>query len=612
VQASKREPVLINYSVGKTKYEKTLDEQDLGVLQRVNEMQLPGVIPTVKLPYMHMTHERARMELYGITHLHHFFMPRQTQAIGLLWEKATSESNTRLRNILLFFVEQTIWGMSVLARYAPTHFSQVNRHLNGVFYVGSQIVDVSPWYILDGKLKRLLKAFILLQSTGQSSVVSTGDCASTPTPSESIDYIFTDPPFGENIYYADLNFLVESWHKVVTESEPEAIVDKAKKKKAIDYQDLMSKCFEEYHRILKPCRWITVVFSNSSNIIWRAIQEAIGLAGFVVADVRTMDTQQGSFKQVTSTAVKQNLVISAYKPSEALAEQFSLGENTAETAWRFIDEHLSNLPGFVGKEDEGEILAERTAQMLLDRMTASFVQRQIAVPLSASEFTEGLDSRYPKRDEMYFLKDQVPEYDKKRRTVEGMRQMEFFPIDEKSSIDWMHQQLQNKPQTFQSLQPTYMKHTKDVSWAKHEARLDLRKILEDNFLCYDGDGPVPGPLHSYLSTNYHDLRKLKKNSPELMEKAKGLWYVPDPARQGDIKLIRQKALLKEFLGYKDAPERKIKEFRTEAIRAGFEHCYKEGDYQIILDVAAKLPETVIQEDQKLLMYYDVARTRLED
>ena len=54
--------------------------------------------------------------------------------------------------MLLFFVEQAIWGMSVLARYAPTHFSQVNQYLNGVYYVGSQIVDVSPWYILDGKL----------------------------------------------------------------------------------------------------------------------------------------------------------------------------------------------------------------------------------------------------------------------------------------------------------------------------------------------------------------------------------------------------------------------------------------------------------------------------
>jgi hypothetical protein len=87
----------------------------------------------------------------------------------------------------------------------------------------------------------------------------------------------------------------------------------------------MRRCFAEYHRVLKPGRWMTVVFSNSSNAIWRAIQEAMGTVGFVVADVRTLDKKQGSYRQVTSSAVKQDLVISAYKPTEALTHRFELG-----------------------------------------------------------------------------------------------------------------------------------------------------------------------------------------------------------------------------------------------------------------------------------------------
>src|SRR5439155_22323864 len=64
------------------------------------------------------------------------------------WQRASSVSDRRHRNVLLFFVEQAIWGMSVLARYVPTHYSQVNQYLSGVFYVASQIVDPSPWYTL--------------------------------------------------------------------------------------------------------------------------------------------------------------------------------------------------------------------------------------------------------------------------------------------------------------------------------------------------------------------------------------------------------------------------------------------------------------------------------
>ena len=143
-------------------------------------------------------------------------------------------------------------------------------------------------------------------------------------PDNSVDYVFTDPPFGENTYYADLNFLVESWHGVLTNAAPEAIVDRFKKKGLPEYQRLMQRCFEEYQRVLKPGRWITVVFHNSRNAVWTAIQEAMLAAGFVVADVRTMDKQQGSYRQVTSTAVKQDLVISAYKPNDGLEERFTL------------------------------------------------------------------------------------------------------------------------------------------------------------------------------------------------------------------------------------------------------------------------------------------------
>ena len=78
---------------------------------------------------------------------------------------------------LLFFVEQAIWGMSVLARYVPTHYSQVNQYLSGVFYVASQIVDPSPWYILDGKLKRLVNVFNTHDVTDGHSLVTTQDLA---------------------------------------------------------------------------------------------------------------------------------------------------------------------------------------------------------------------------------------------------------------------------------------------------------------------------------------------------------------------------------------------------------------------------------------------------
>src|SRR5690606_1647671 len=157
-------------------------------------------------------------------------------------------------------------------------------------------------------------------------------------------------------------------------------------------------------------------------------------------------------------------------------------------------------------------------------------------------------------------------------------------------------------------QPTFMKELQ--AWAKHERTIELKEILEQNFLRYDGKGPVPSQIHSYLSSNYKSLRGLDKEDPRLVEEARDRWYVPDPAKQGDLEKLREKALLREFEEYRTTKQRKLKVFRTEAVRAGFKAAYEARDYRTIVDVAAKLPESVLQEDEKLLMYYDVATMRL--
>src|SRR5690606_37905708 len=132
--------------------------------------------------------------------------------------------------------------------------------------------------------------------------------------SNSIDYIFTDPPFGANLNYSELAVFWESWLRVKTKNEFEAIQNKAQNKSLSTYKDLISLCFKEYFRLLKDGKWMTVVFSNTKAEVWNSINTAIQNAGFVVANVASLDKKKGSFKAVTSpTAVNQDLVISCYK-----------------------------------------------------------------------------------------------------------------------------------------------------------------------------------------------------------------------------------------------------------------------------------------------------------
>lgn len=612
VRSPARTPVKICYTIGGKRGFKTPDGQDLATLKRIEELDLPTEVPRTLIPEMHMTHERAKMAAFGIEHIHQFFLPRAAHAVGTLWKKANAIGDDRIRRMMLFTVEQSIWSLSVMNRYRPSGFSQFGQYMTGIYYVASQHAECSPWYILDGKTSRLAKAFRSFRPGQDGSIVTTGTAAHIPMKDSSVDYIFTDPPFGENIYYADLNFLVEAFHGVVTDSEPEAIIDKNKNKTIDDYQILMQECFSEYFRVLKPGRWMTVVFSNSKASVWNTIQVSLQNAGFVVAEVTALDKTQGSYRQVTSAnAVKQDLVVSCYKPNGGLEDRFEARGLTDDTAWDFIRTHLKNLAVVKRNKVGGiEMVAERDARRLFDRMVAWFVRHNTPVPLSSAEFQAGLAERFPERDGMFFLPNQIDEYDKARMQAGDPPQRDLFVDDERTAIDWLTDFLKAKPSTYQEVHPDFTQKT-GAGWRKHETKPELLRLLDENFLKFDGNGPVPSQIHAYLSSNWKELRNLDKNDPQLVEKARNRWFVPDPNKQQDVEARREKALLREFDIYKAHKGKKMKEIRLEVMRVGFKAAWAAKDYRTIIDVSAKVPDEVWQEDERLMMLHSMAETRLE-
>jgi DNA modification methylase len=621
-------PVEIEYTLrgDKTKYRKKPDAHDLELINHLANEQPKDWFPTAKLPIGKMRDSNHLAER-GITHYHQFYLPRALHALSTMWRIACEWPDVRVRGFLKFMVEQCFWGFGLVSRFVPSHFSQVNRYLPNVFYIPANVVEISPWYILDGKSKRLQKMLATRQLPQSRQVtISTASSLQSPIPDKSVDYIYTDPPFGDAIKYGDLNLLIEAWHNLFSRLENEVLWDELKKKTLSVYSDMMRRAFAEYYRVLKPGRWMTVVFHNSKNLVWTAIQEAIGNAGFVVADVRTLDREQGSFNQVTAAgAVKQDLVISAYKPNGGLEERFKLEAGTENGVWDFVRTHLKQLPVFVSKDGQAEIVAERQNYLLFDRMVAFHVQRGVTVPLSAAEFYAGLVQRFSERDGMYFLPEQVAEYDKKRMTVREVLQLKLWVTDESSAIQWLKQQLLKKPQTFQEVHPQFLKEI--GGWQKYEKPLELSELLEQNFLRYDGKGPIPPQIVSWLKQSEEmrtiiqkeltsgqttdDNGQLSTQSSVLITRSKDRWYVPDPNKAGDLEKLRERSLLKEFEDYRTSSQKRLKVFRLEAVRAGFKKAWQERDYATIITVARKIPENVLQEDPKLLMWYDQALTRTE-
>jgi len=113
--------------------------------------------------------------------------------------------------------------------------------------------------------------------------------------------------------------------------------------------------------------------------------------------------RKGSFKAVTTTtAVKQDLIISAYKPNGGLEDRFAANPNSEESAWDFVRTHLSYLPTVKVRAGELEFIVERDPRIIFDRMVAWFVRHNTPVPMSSHEFQSGLMQRFVERDGMVF------------------------------------------------------------------------------------------------------------------------------------------------------------------------------------------------------------------
>ena len=116
--------------------------------------------------------------------------------------------------------------------------------------------------------------------------------------------------------------------------------------------------------------------------------------------------------------------------------------------------------------------------------------------------------------------------------------------------------------------------------------------------------------HATTGRSTEENGQLSTHHSVLITRSKDRWYVPDPNKAGDLEKLRERTLLREFHEYLESKQKRLKVFRLEAVRAGFKKAWQERDYATIIAVARKIPEKILQEDPKLLMWYDQAVTRM--
>ncbi len=290
---------------------------DLGKIEEIAQSEIPHWRPTTAFPKS-FARWQTDLRPAGVQNVADLYTKRNLWALAALRAAAAASSCPQMA---LFALTAVSLAVSRMQRYSPVS-GFPNMLLVGTYYippVGREI-EVGSWY--EGKLRALAKGYAAIRRAMPSSaecLVAAADARHLELPGDSIDYIFTDPPYADAVQYGELNFVWESWLGDTPDwHASEIVVNRSRGKDAGDWARGLAEAMGECHRVLKPGRWLSLCFHDTSARRWAMLQNLMRDAGFVIdsaAAAGSIETGQKSFNQWSSNkATKRDLVISFHKP----------------------------------------------------------------------------------------------------------------------------------------------------------------------------------------------------------------------------------------------------------------------------------------------------------
>ncbi len=335
------------------------EKVDLMKIKEIEESLIPYEYPQGYDMTGFSRYQRDALFYYGVKEVADLFTKRNRWAIAAYVSKAKAIPEPELRDACLFAISAIILAMSRMQGHVnDPRFP--NQLLRGTYYI-SQVgreYNVADW--LDGKVRNLTAGYrkIAQSEPGRSVMISTQSSTDlTSIPSNSIDYIFTDPAYADSVQYGELNYAWEAWLGFDTKwLQEEIVVNETRGLAEADWEDRILKVMNQCYRVLKPGRWMSLCYHDTSEGTWQLVQDIVAEAGFVVDKNDTalfIDTSQKSRNQLTADkTTKRDLVLNLRKPKsgEWRLGQIIIPANTdvatfGELAGRIVRDFLTIHPG---------------------------------------------------------------------------------------------------------------------------------------------------------------------------------------------------------------------------------------------------------------------------
>ncbi len=222
------------------------------------------------------------------THIDQLFTSRALLILGAIREEIFSLKDSNIQNALLLSFSSMLPNVS---KMIPGDLNSVNGKSG---WVVSKL-----WAPKIHTEKNIFISFLSRFKKIKSGKIETNSLVQKPSfkiynqssenlkaiKSNTVDYIFTDPPYGESIAYFGLSMFFNSWLNHPVQYDSEIIFDPYRDKRHEDYSQRLNNVFKELYRVLKPNKHLSFTFHNRDLKIWRCMIDAVSEAGFTLENI---------------------------------------------------------------------------------------------------------------------------------------------------------------------------------------------------------------------------------------------------------------------------------------------------------------------------------------
>lgn len=456
-------------------------KREYALISEINEMNIQSWVPTIRFDKTGPQYRRNALSARKVDYVTDLFTRRNLHALSFLWKAIAATSDSRLRSACVFAFTAIVTRSSLLNRLRP---SGAGDPQTGTIYISSLTREENLLRLFDGRFSSQQQLFTFVRDS-RSCVVNGSACLLPPIPDASVDYVFTDPPFGSNIYYSEPNLIWEAWLGQVTDATEEAVVHRKNDggtKRLPDYARLMQAAFSEIFRVLKPGRWATVEFNNSDGAVFEAIKQSIRKAGFEIANMLLLDKEQKTFKQVKGAegvedVVDKDVLFNLHKPAIVRADVRAEDHDFEQQLADAVRQHLQTLPERIKADPTKYNDEHRTTATINSMLMNTLIPRGVSVERLNLPFIERVCARYfRKLGQRWYLRGEAAG----GNDGNALFSEEAAIKDELTAIAWLRQRLESSPMLIGELKPLWMRATGLLD-AEVSQSLVLENLLTENF-----------------------------------------------------------------------------------------------------------------------------------